>query len=91
MKELKKLREVPLGSMQLHQAKQQLIGQLAMSEESNLGFMLMMGKSILDLGRVETLNEVFESINSVNAQDLIEIANTVLPEERLSMLTYLPE
>ena len=91
MKELRKLRETPLGSMQLHQAKQQLIGQLAMSEESNLGFMLMMGKSILDLGRVETLNEVFESIKSVNASDLLEIANLVLPEERLSMLTYLPE
>ncbi|MEM1136619.1 MAG: pitrilysin family protein [Bacteroidota bacterium] len=90
-KELKKLREVPLGSMQLHQAKQQLIGQLAMSEESNLGFMLMMGKSILDLGRIETINEVFDSIQAVTAQELMEIANTVLPEERLSMLTYLPE
>ncbi len=91
LKELKKLRETPLGSMQLHQAKQQLVGQLAMSEESNLGFMLMMGKSILDLGRVETLNEVLDKIHAVTAQDIIDLANEIFPEERLSMLTYLPE
>lgn len=91
MKELKKLRETPLGSMQLHQAKQQMIGQLAISEESNLGFMLMMGKSILDLGRVETLNEVLEKINKVTASDILELANIVFLENRLSMLTYLPE
>jgi len=91
MKELKKLRETPLGSMQLHQAKQQMIGQLAISEESNLGFMLMMGKSILDLGRVETLNEVLDKINKVTASDILDLANIVFPENRLSMLTYLPE
>ncbi len=52
LKELKKLREKQLGSLQLHTTKEQLMGQLAMAEESNIGLMMMMGKSILDQGNL---------------------------------------
>ncbi|MDX5348545.1 MAG: insulinase family protein [Hymenobacteraceae bacterium] len=90
LKELKKLREKPLGTLQLHTAKEQLMGQLAMSEESNIGFMMMMGKSILDLNRIDTLNEIFDQIKKITASDLLEIANEILQEDNLSFLTYLP-
>ncbi|MDX5420509.1 MAG: insulinase family protein [Hymenobacteraceae bacterium] len=90
LKELKKLREKQLGSLQLHTAKEQLMGQLAMAEESNIGLMMMMGKSILDQGHIDTLNEIFDQIKNTTAQDLIEIANDVLQEERLSFLNYVP-
>ncbi len=43
-KEMKKLAEVELGSRQLHTAKNQIKGQLAMAEENNQNFMLMMAK-----------------------------------------------
>jgi predicted Zn-dependent peptidase len=91
MKELQKLREQPLGSLQLQRCKQQLMGQLAMAEESNLGMMLMMGKSILDLGRVESLNEIFERIERITATDLQQIACEVFAEEKLSELVFMPE
>lgn len=91
MKELQKLREQPLGTMQLQRTKQQLMGQLAMAEESNHGLMLMMGKSILDFGRVESLNEIFESIERITAADLCEIAREVFAEDRLSELVFMPE
>ncbi|WP_242926845.1 M16 family metallopeptidase [Pontibacter vulgaris] len=90
LKELKKLREKPLGSLQLHTAKEQLMGQLAMAEESNMGLMMMMGKSILDLNKVETLNEIFDKIKNITAPDLVEIANDVLREDQLSFLNYVP-
>ncbi len=90
LKELKKLREKPLGSMQLHTAKEQLMGQLAMAEESNMGLMMMMGKSILDLDKVESLNEIFDRIKNITSSDLIEIANDVLREDQLSFLNYVP-
>ncbi|MBD1398371.1 insulinase family protein [Pontibacter sp. JH31] len=90
LKELKKLREKQLGSLQLHTAKEQLMGQLAMAEESNMGLMMMMGKSILDQGHIDTLNEIFDQIKNTTAQDLIDIANDVLPEEKLSFLNYVP-
>ncbi|MFD2246031.1 M16 family metallopeptidase [Pontibacter ruber] len=90
LKELKKLREKPLGSLQLHTAKEQLMGQLAMAEESNIGLMMMMGKSILDLDKVESLNEIFDKIKSITAGELVDIANDVLREEQLSFLNYVP-
>ncbi|MHC2993106.1 zinc protease [Pontibacter sp. HJ8] len=90
LKELKKLREKQLGSLQLHTAKEQLMGQLAMAEESNMGLMMMMGKSILDQGRIDTLNEIFDQIKETTAKDLLDIANDVLQEEKLSFLNYVP-
>ncbi|MCX2738659.1 M16 family metallopeptidase [Pontibacter anaerobius] len=90
LKELKKLREKQLGSLQLHTAKEQLMGQLAMAEESNIGLMMILGKSILDQGKVESLNEIFDKIKSIEASDLLEIANDVLREENLSFLNYVP-
>ncbi|MBF8961779.1 insulinase family protein [Pontibacter sp. FD36] len=90
LKELKKLREKQLGSLQLHTAKEQLMGQLAMAEESNMGLMMMMGKSILDQGHIDTLNEIFDQIKNTTAKDLIDIANDVLQEEKLSFLNYVP-
>ncbi|ARS37594.1 M16 family metallopeptidase [Pontibacter actiniarum] len=90
LKELRKLREKPLGSLQLHTAKEQLMGQLAMAEESNIGLMMMIGKSILDQGKVESLNEIFDQIKSITSGDLVDIANDVLREEHLSFLNYVP-
>ncbi len=90
LKELKKLREKQLGSLQLHTAKEQLMGQLAMAEESNMGLMMMIGKSILDQDKVEQLNEIFEQIRSITASDLLAIANDVLRDEQLSFLNYVP-
>jgi len=90
LKELKKLREKPLGSLQLHTAKEQLMGQLAMAEESNIGLMMMMGKSILDLNKIETLNEIFDQIRRIEAPQLLDIANEILAEDKLSYLNYIP-
>lgn len=90
LKELKKLREQPLGSLQLHKAKEQLIGQLAMAEENNTSLMLMMGKSILDLEKIDDLELIFKRIRSVTAAELQLLANDQLQESRLSHLTFLP-
>ena len=89
-KELKKLREIPLGTVQLHTAKEQLMGQLAMAEENNTSFMLMMSKSILDLNRIDTLDEIFTQIRNVSAKDLQDLANEMFHEDQLSTLTFVP-
>jgi predicted Zn-dependent peptidase len=90
LKELKKLREKPLGTLQLHTAKEQLMGQLAMAEESNIGLMMMLGKSMLDLDKVESLNEIFDLIRKIKATELTDIANEILREDNLSFLNYVP-
>ena len=91
LKELKKLREAPLGITQLHTAKQQLMGQLAMAEESNLSLMLMLGKSLLDSGKIEPLTDIFGRIEAISASRLHEIALEMLDPERYSRLSYQPE
>jgi predicted Zn-dependent peptidase len=67
------------------------MGQLAMSEESNMGFMLMMAKSTLDTGRVDSLPEIFTEINAVTSQQLQDIANEMFDENQWSSLTFMPE
>lgn len=90
-KELASLMKKPLGVRQLQIAKEQLMGQLAMAEENNLSLMLMMGKSILDLEKIDTLDEIFESIRNISSKQLMEISREMFPEDKLSILTYLPE
>ena len=67
------------------------MGQLAMSEESNSGLMQLLGKSTLDLGRVEPLSEIFGRIEKITAAELRELANGLLTDDNLSLLQYVPE
>ncbi len=91
LKELKKLREVSLTSTQLLNTKEQLMGQMAMSEEGNMSFMLMMAKSLLDINRIDSLDELFVQIKAVSATQLQDLANEMFQEQDLSYLTFLPE
>ncbi len=91
LKELQKLRDNRLGTLQLHRAKEQLIGQLAMSEENNVSLMLMMGKSLLDLNKIPSLEEVFEKIQNTTASELQTIAQEMYDIDQLSQLTFIPK
>ena len=90
-KELNLLKKKPLGQLQLHSAKQQLKGQLAMSEENNNAVMLMMAKSILDLNKVPDINLLFDKIDQVDAHQLMELAQESFDFNKLSMLSFHPE
>ena len=90
-KEIVRLKEQTLGNMQLHKAKLQIMGQLAMGEENNSSIMLMMGKNLLDLGKIPSLDELFAQIENVSSKDILEVANEILVAENLSHLYYLPE
>lgn len=89
--ELKKLKEKKLGAVQLKTAKEQLMGQLAMAEENNVSLMLMMGKSMLDLDKIDSLDYIFDTINKVTAAELQDIANEMFNEDQLSQLIFLPQ
>ncbi|ANQ49740.1 insulinase family protein [Flammeovirga sp. MY04] len=90
-RELAKLRDKKLGVQQLRAAKQQIMGQIAMSGESNLSIMLGMGKALLDKEKFETLEEVFQQIRDITSEDLLEVANEMFAKDRLSTLIYRPE
>ncbi len=88
LKELKKLRDTKFSTIQLHRAKVQLLGQITLSEENNANIMLGIGKSLLNYGKVDSLEEVYEKINRISANDLLEISNEVFNEKQLSTLIY---
>lgn len=87
-RELKLLREKGLGTMQLHKAKQQLLGQVAIGQENNLSQMLGIGKSTLLRDDVRTWKEIADKIEALTAFDLKRIANEVLNEKDFSYLIY---
>lgn len=90
-KELKKLREQKLGTVQLAQAKKKFIGQIALGEENRMGVLISMAKSLLDYNRIDSLKEVYARINQVKADDLLTISNQIFAPEKLSMLLFKPE
>ena len=80
-----------MTTTQLHKGKQQLKGQLAMSEENNSSMMMMMAKTLLDLEKVPSLDSVFDKIDSVTPSKLQSLAQESLNMDDFSSLTYLPE
>jgi len=88
LKELKKLRETKFSEIQLHRAKVQLLGQIALSEENNVNIMLGIGKSLLNYGKVDSLEEVYKKVNKITASELLAISNEVFDEQQISSLTY---
>ena len=87
-KQLKKLRDNKLGVNQLQTAKNQVLGQIALAQESGVGTMMGLGTSYLFYDRVDTLAEVFERINNVTAEDVLAVANEVLDTSKFSSITY---
>lgn len=87
-KEFNLLQNKPLGLVQLKKAKQQIIGQLAISNESFENQMLSIGKSYLVYDKVDTLEEIISKIEAISSKELMDIANEVLQRDRLSFLTY---
>ncbi len=89
-KELKKLRDKKLGTLQLHQAKQKFNGQIALAEENRIGLIISMAKSLLDFNHIDSLNEVIAKINAVTADDLFEIGNEIFDDKQMTTLVFEP-
>lgn len=89
-KEIDLLKKKPLGHMQLHKAKNQIKGQMALSEENKNAIMLMMAKSQLDLQKIPDINATFNTIDAISAGQIQDLAKEYLPTDQMSSLAYLP-
>jgi len=87
-KEFDKLKNQKLGSLQLHKAKKQMIGQIARGAESHENLMLNMGKSYLTYQKVDSMEEIAQKVNAVSANQILEIANDLFGFDKLSTLIY---
>jgi predicted Zn-dependent peptidase len=90
MRELKKLRETKLGTLQLHKAKSQIKGQLALSNESSGSLLHVIARSIQIFDDVEPLESIFAKIDAINSYALCDLANEVFSPDSVSRLVFSP-
>jgi len=86
--EMKKLRTAKLGTIQLHKAKKQIIGQIARGRESHESLLFKLGKSFFLFNKFESLEEIARKVEAVGAGDILEIAGEMFDPKRLSTLVY---
>ena len=88
LKELDRLRERPLTTLQLAAAKKQLIGQVGVAADNFESTALGMAKTFLHYGEYEGSDALYRRIQSINAQQLWDIANELFSRDNLSVLIY---
>ncbi len=87
-KELKRLRDNKLSTTQLATAKKQIIGQIGVASDNSENTALELAKTFLHYNRFEEHKEVFRRIEALTAEQLLEVANEMFDENRLSTLIY---
>jgi len=85
-RELRSLRERPLGILQLSKAKHQLQGQLVLGQENPGSSVSGIAKSLLHFDQVESIEDVLKRIDRIEAKELIEVGQTVFDPGRFSMV-----
>ena len=87
-KELDKLCTQKLGTLQLHHAKQQLIGQVALSYESGMNELLSATRSLIMGEEIEYMDDIIRKVEGVTANDILEVANQVFDKKQLSRIVF---
>lgn len=87
-KELKKLREQPFTTLQLDKAKKQIKGQIALANENTSGILHVIAKSFLLFNRIDTLPDLYKQVEKITSTQLLDIANEIFDEKKLSRLVY---
>lgn len=84
--EVARLGREPITPRRLSIAKRQFVAQMAISMESNEGYMLGAGKSYLIYRDIDTLEEAYRKVMAITSEQLLEVANECLGS--LSRLIY---
>lgn len=87
-KEMDLLCSKKLGAMQLKRAKNQILGQIAISCENNENLMLSVGKSYLLYDKIDSQQDIYDKIESITAKELLEVSNEILNKNNLTTLMY---
>ena len=87
-KEVTKLRETKLGTLQMSKAKKQFLGQMAMSEDNGLNSAVGAARALLHFGRVNNFETVASKIQAITAEQLQDVANAYLVPNKAFELIY---
>lgn len=85
-RELNRFIEKPLTATQLANAKRQLKGQLGVSCDNRENFALSFGKSFLHYGNERHLEQLFQYIDGVTAEEIQQVAADIFDQGRIKTL-----
>ncbi|MDD5060305.1 MAG: pitrilysin family protein [Candidatus Omnitrophica bacterium] len=84
-KELNRVRKTLLGRDEFRRAKEFLLGQLALSLEDTMEYMLWLGESTACLDKTYTLEQVVEEVNKVSLEDVRQVARQVFRDNAINL------
>ena len=87
-RELQHFIDRPLSPSQLRAAKKQIKGQIGVACDNRENFALDFGKSYLHYGWLKNIQHLYEQIDNITSQQIQEVAQEYLAEERLFTLIY---
>lgn len=87
-RELKKLREIKLSTIQLANAKKQIMGQISISSDNHENLALSLGKNYMRHNHFASMEEVSKKFEDISSSQILEICNEILNENNLISLIY---
>lgn len=84
-------KENTMTSRQLQEAKKQIIGQMALAQDSGSALMFNLGKSLYLFNRIDTMQEVFHRLEEITAEQIQQAANDTFHFEKMNVLAYVPK
>lgn len=85
---LNELKHERLSQRALSDAKKQIIGQIALAQDSGSAIMFNIAKSLMLFNRVDTIEELFEKIHEISGHDMHDVANEIFDAKRSCSVTY---
>lgn len=86
LRELRKLKDSKVKHKDLQRVKEYIKGHTLLSLESTTNRMIRMATSLLNYGRLISVEEMMNKIESVTESDLIDIANEMFDESKLTKI-----
>jgi predicted Zn-dependent peptidase len=80
-----------MSSRQLHEAKKQIIGQMALAQDSGSALMFNLGKSLYLFNRIDTMQEVFRRLEEITSEQIQKAAIDTFHFEKMNVLAYVPK
>lgn len=79
--QFKKLASEIIDNSELEKVKKQIITMLHMSQESSYSRTERMAKSIINFGEIKPIQDIVNSVNRVNKEDVMNMANKLIGKE----------
>jgi predicted Zn-dependent peptidase len=86
LRELRRMRTAPLAQDELHDAQEQLKGNVLLSLESSDNRMTKLAKNEIYFGQYQPLNEIIKGIDLVTPQSIFDLAAELIDDRYLTLV-----